>query len=218
MGEPKMITRLIFLITVAGLLTSCGSSTKSDYSEGPRTLVFFGDSLTAGKGVTSEEAYPHLIQEKIDEMGWDIKVVNAGISGDTSTDGLNRIHQVLEEEVHYFVLALGANDMLRKNPASIMGENLQKILDLVKEKNPEAKQLLVGVKFGLVLGMFVSRQYKDVFSNLAEENDVEYVPNLLKGVVGKPQLNSSDGIHPNPDGHKKLAATVWKKLQPLLED
>lgn len=202
---------LLLLIPILG----CGEGYRKFAH--PKTIVFFGDSLTYGKGVTPETAYPTLIQKKINELGWDYTVINAGVSGNTSADGVRRLPDFLKQhDVDVFILALGANDMMRKQSSDLARKNLQDILNQVKAKNKEAKLVVAGVNFGFVLGMFVSRQFQDVFKSVAKKNNAVFIPNLLDGVVGKTQYNTSDGIHPNAEGHKIIAETVWDELKDVL--
>lgn len=183
-----------------------------------RTIVFFGDSLTAGYGLPdpSAQAYPALIQEKIDDarLGW--RAVNAGLSGETTAGGLRRVDWILRQKVDIFVLALGANDGLRGINPSVSRSNLQQILERVREKNPRATLVLAGMQMPPSLGPEFTREFQQVFPEVAEKNKAVFIPFLLEGVGGRADLNLGDRIHPNSRGHAVIAETVWKVLRPLL--
>lgn len=184
----------------------------------PRTIVFFGDSLTAGYGLPdpATQAYPALIQEKITAAHLDWKVVNAGLSGETSAGGLRRVDWILRQPVDMFVLALGANDGLRGVSPAVTRTNLQQILDRVRAKNPKAKLVVVGMQMPREMGAEFAQSFQDVFPAVAEKNAATLVPFLLDGVGGRADLNQADRIHPTPEGHTVVAETVWKVLRPLL--
>jgi acyl-CoA thioesterase-1 len=184
----------------------------------PRTLVFFGDSLTAGYGLAdpTSQAYPALIQEKIDEAGLPWRVVNAGLSGETTSAGLRRVDWILRQPVDIFVLALGANDGLRGIDPSLSRENLEKIVERVRAKNPKVKIVLAGMQMPPAMGPEFSREFGRMFPEVAEKTDATLVPFLLEGVGGRADLNQPDRIHPTAKGHVLIAETVWKVLRPLL--
>jgi acyl-CoA thioesterase-1 len=183
----------------------------------PKTILFYGDSLTAGYGLTSsEEAFPALIGKKIQQAGKQGKVVNAGVSGETSAGGLSRIDWVLRQPVDIFILELGANDGLRGLPVEQTKKNLQAIIDKVKAKSPKAKIVIAGMLVPPNMGPEYSEQFKKIFPELAKRNDATLIPFLLQDVAGISKLNQADGIHPNPEGHKIVANNVYKILSPLL--
>jgi acyl-CoA thioesterase I len=184
----------------------------------PRTIVFFGDSLTAGYGLVdpSSFAYPALIQEKIDHAKLDYRVVNAGLSGETSAGGVRRIDWILRQPVDVFVLALGANDGLRGISPAVTRGNLQQIIDRVRAKNSKAKLVVAGMQMPREMGGEFTRTFREVFPEIAEKNDAALIPFLLEGVGGRADLNQPDRIHPTPEGHAVIAETVWKVLRPLL--
>ena len=184
----------------------------------PRTIVFFGDSLTAGYGLNdpSSEAYPAVIQEKIAEAGLGWRAVNAGLSGETTSGGLRRVDWILRQPVDIFVLALGANDGLRGIDPGVSRSNLQKIVDRVRDKNPKIKLVLAGMQIPPAMGQDFSKEFGKMFPEIAEHNDAVLIPFLLEGVGGRIDLNQADRIHPTAKGHAIIADTVWKVLRPLL--
>ena len=181
-----------------------------------KTILFFGDSLTAGYGLNPELSFPSLIQKMIKEEGQSYKVINAGLSGETSAGGLNRIGWVLNQSVDIFVLELGANDGLRGLPLKSTYENLQSIIDKVRDKYPEAKIILAGMMVPPNMGEQYSNEFVNIYPELAQSNDAELIPFLLEGVAGDSELNLADGIHPNAEGHEIVAQNVWKVLEPIL--
>ncbi len=183
----------------------------------PRTVVFFGDSLTAGLGVDLEEAFPALIQKKIDAAGLPWRTVNAGLSGETSAGGRRRINWILKQPVDCLVLELGGNDGLRGfDPAETLA-NLQAIIEQARAVNPQVRVLLAGMMMPPNFGEDQTREFAAVYPALAEKNRIALVPFLLAGVGGVEELNQSDGIHPTAAGHARVADTVWKFLRPLLQ-
>jgi acyl-CoA thioesterase-1 len=188
------------------------------YASAPRTVVFFGDSLTAGYGLANPgaDAYPALIQEKIRATGLDWKVVNAGLSGETTAGGLRRVDWILRQPVDLFVLALGANDGLRGISPAVSRTNLQQIVDRVRARYPQATIVVAGMQMPPQLGADFAREFGALFPELARKNDATLIPFLLEGVGGVLRYNLDDRIHPNPAGHKLIAETVWKALRPLL--
>lgn len=180
------------------------------------TILFLGDSLTAGLGVEQAQAYPALIQEKIREKNLPFDVINAGISGDTTAGGLARLDWVLQKKIDVLVLALGANDGLRGLPVAQMKANLQAIIDRVKARNPAAKIVIAGMRMPPNLGGAYSDAFREVYADLARENHSALVPFLLEGVGGHDDLNQADHMHPTTAGHKVVAENVWRVLGPLL--
>ena len=203
---------LIVLLTALFTVTGAGVQTS-----GTHTIVFFGDSLTAGYGLDDHvtSAYPGLIQKKIDEAGLNYRVVNAGLSGDTSAGGRRRIHWILRQPVDILVLELGANDGLRGLPIASTRENLQAIIDTVREKNPSVKIVIAGMQMPRSMGGY-AEEFAAMYPVLAKDNAAVLIPFLLKGVGGHPELNLPDGIHPTAEGHVIVAETVWEILKPIL--
>ncbi len=188
------------------------------YASNPRTVVFFGDSLTAGYGLANPgaDAFPALIQEKIRTAGLAWKVVNAGLSGETTSGGLRRVDWILRQPVDLFVLALGANDGLRGISPAVSRTNLQQIVDRVRARYPKATIVIAGMQMPPQLGADFAREFGTMFPALAQQNDATLIPFLLEGVGGVLRYNLEDRIHPNPAGHKLIAETVWQVLKPLL--
>jgi acyl-CoA thioesterase I len=180
------------------------------------TILFVGTSLTAGYGVGEDVAYPAVIQQKIDSAGLPFQVVNAGISGETSAGGLRRIDWSLQQPIDVLVLELGANDGLRGLDPAAMRSNLDEIMRRTRSRHPDADIVLVGMEAPPNLGADYTTRFRQVFVDLAQEYRAVLVPFLLEGVAGEPTLNIDDGIHPNPRGHRLLAETVWRQLQPVL--
>ena len=183
----------------------------------PHKIVFLGDSLAAGLGVDPEEAFPALIQKKIEAAGWNDAVVNAGVSGDTSADGLGRIDWLLKQRIDVLVLELGGNDGLRGLPVSATQTNLQAIIDRVKQKYPQAQIIVAGMQMPPNMGGDYTSAFRKLYPDLTATNHAALIPFLLAGVGGKPELNQPDHIHPNVEGHKIVADNVWNVLQPLLQ-
>lgn len=197
--------------------TGAGQPAKPTPASTKQTVLFFGNSLAAGYGVEPAQAFPALIGEKIDSAGLNYTVVNAGLSGETTAGGKSRIGWVLRQPVAVFVLELGGNDGLRGLPLSATRQNLQAIMDTVRRKSPQATIVLAGMQIPPNLGTDYTREFRELFKELADKNGVVLIPFLLENVGGVPRLNQADGIHPNPAGHKIVAETVWRVIGPVLE-
>ncbi|WP_026978098.1 arylesterase [Flavobacterium tegetincola] len=194
------------------------NSAEETSTSSAKKIIFFGDSLTAGYGLDDvDEAFPGIIQGKIDALDLDYTVVNSGVSGETTSGGKNRIEWVLNDEPSIFVLELGANDGLRGVPLQETTNNLQFIIDAVHNKYPTSKIIIAGMQLPPNMGQKYTTEFKNLFSSLAEKNKLQLVPFLLENVGGIATLNQSDGIHPTKEGHQILATNVWNVLQPLLE-
>jgi len=181
-----------------------------------KTILCFGNSLTAGYGLDEEEAWPTLLQERIDSLNLDYKVVNAGLSGETTAGGAGRIDWVLSQKVDIFFLELGANDMLRGLAVEQTEQNLKKILDTVNAKYADAPIILAGMLAPPNMGKDYEKEFNTSFPKLAKEYKASLIPFFLDGVAGNPDLNLNDGKHPNAKGQKIVLENVWKVLQPLL--
>jgi len=193
-----------------------GSAKNADSAVTKKTIVFFGNSLTAGYGLSPSEAFPAIIQNKIDSLGLPYKVINAGVSGETSSGGNGRIDWILKQPLDVFVLELGANDGLRGIPLSETKKSLQSIIDKVKAKYPEAKLVLAGMQIPPNMGVTYTTQFRNIYPDLAKKNAAMLIPFLLEGVGGDLKLNQQDGIHPTAEGHQIVAENVWRVLEDLL--
>jgi acyl-CoA thioesterase-1 len=182
------------------------------------TVVFLGTSLTAGYGLQPEEAYPALLQQKIDSARLNYRVVNAGVSGETSAGARRRIDWLLREPVSVLVVETGANDGLRGLPADSLRANIQAILDRARELRPASRVVLLGMRIPPNYGQAYSRQFERVYPELAKANGAELVPFLLQDVGGVAALNQPDGVHPTAQGQRRIAETVWRVLEPVLRD
>jgi acyl-CoA thioesterase-1 len=183
---------------------------------GEKNIIFFGNSLTAGYGLEPTQAFPALVQHKIDSLNLPYQVVNAGLSGETTAGGKSRIDWILKQPVSVFVLELGGNDGLRGIPITETRANLQEIIDRVKAKNPDVKIVLAGMQVPPNMGRKYAVDFQQVFRDLAQKNNTALIPFLLEGVGGIPELNQPDGIHPTPQGHRIVAENVWAILKTLL--
>lgn len=210
------------------ILFSCGSDsakkentsdkvTVVEESSNTKTILVFGDSLTAGYGLEDvNDAYPALIQTKIDSLSLKYTVINSGLSGETTAGGKNRINWVLNQKVDVFILELGANDGLRGVPLEETRTNLQAIIDAVLKKNAATKIVLAGMQLPPNMGHDYTTEFKFIFPELAKKNNLFLIPFLLKDVGGIPELNQADGIHPTVEGQKILANNVWTVLEPII--
>lgn len=183
-----------------------------------RTILFLGTSLTAGFGVDPDEAYPAVIAAKVDSAGYPFRVVNAGVSGETSAGGLRRIDWLLRQPVGVLVLELGANDGLRGLDPDAMRRNLEAIIGRTRAAHPDARIVVAGMEAPPNMGRRYARAFREVFATVAREQGVVLVPFLLDGVAGEPEFNQSDGIHPTAEGQRAIAETVWRVLAPVLRE
>ena len=216
---------------IAGIILLFSACTNNEKSQGSnqnntvketatvtkkKTIVFFGNSLTAGYGLSPEQAFPALIQKKIDSLGLPYLVANAGVSGETSSGGKTRIDWILQQPVDIFVLELGANDGLRGIPLSETKKSLQSIIDKVKTKYPATKLIFAGMQVPPNMGQKYSTEFRNIYTELASKNSMTLVPFLLEGVGGETHLNQEDGIHPTAEGHVIVAENLWRQLEKLL--
>lgn len=186
------------------------------YAQETKTILFFGDSITAGYGLESEQAFPTLIQQKIDSLDLNYEVVNAGLSGETSAGGLRRVDWILRQEVDIFVLELGGNDGLRGIDPQNTKQNLQGIIYKVQESYPDAEIVLTGMEAPPNMGSLYTTEFRSVYQELADGNDVIFMPFILEDVAGDSELNLPDGIHPTAKGHQIVADNLWEILKPVL--
>ena len=181
-----------------------------------KTIVILGDSIAAGSGVELSEAFPSLLQRRIEQKQLPYEVVNAGVSGDTTAGGVRRMPWLLKRKIDVLVIELGGNDGLRGISPDETRANLEKIISLAHEQQPGARILLAGMQMPQNMGEEYNRRFRELFASVAKERKVDLIPFLLEGVGGKPELNQPDRIHPNPEGHKIVADNVWSVLGPLL--
>ncbi len=217
-----------------GLLLSCtentakkGTGTQKESVENSnaattdittKTILCFGDSLTAGYGLDNiNDAYPAILQSRLDSLGLQYTVINSGLSGETTAGGKSRIAWVLNQKVDVFILELGANDGLRGVPLTETRENLQAIINAVRNKNPETTIILAGMQLPPNMGPEYISEFRAIFPDLAQKNELELIPFLLKDVGGIVELNQADGIHPTAEGQKILANNVWVVLEKVLK-
>jgi acyl-CoA thioesterase I len=230
MNKPVLLNGIIFL---AMAIASCGNNndqpaqtandttTKSTTGSAnaiakTKTIVFFGNSLTAGYGIEPNQAFPAIVQRRIDSLALPYKVVNAGVSGETSAGGNGRIDWLLQSPPDVFVLELGANDGLRGIPVAETKKNLQAIIHKVKAKNPNVQIVIAGMMMPPNMGQQYTTEFRELFPELAKTNNAALIPFLLQGVGGEVRLNQQDGIHPTPEGHEILANNVWDVLKKIL--
>ncbi|MEJ7671765.1 MAG: arylesterase [Chitinophagaceae bacterium] len=223
-----MKTSLLFIPFILLFFFACDSNKKdadtkenstskdSASSVKKKTIVFFGNSLTAGYGLNPSQAFPALIQNKIDSLGLAYNVINAGVSGETSSGGNARIDWILREPVDVFILELGANDGLRGIPLAETRKNLQAIVEKVKLKYPSVLQVIAGMQIPPNMGQKYSNEFRNIFPELAAKNGMTLIPFILEGVGGEEKLNQQDGIHPTEEGHRIIAENIWQVLKPIL--
>ena len=197
--------------------TPAETKTKSQENSTSKTILVFGDSLTAGYGLDDvNDAFPAVIQTKIDSLSLEYTVINSGVSGETTAGGKSRINWVLNQKIDVFILELGANDGLRGVPLKETRENLQAIINAVLAKNEATNIILAGMQLPPNMGHDYITEFKTIFPDLANKNKLDLIPFLLKDVGGIPELNQSDGIHPTVEGQKILANNVWEVLEPII--
>ena len=231
-GMQLNILKFCYFIA-AFVLFSCGNDVKTKQEEqmaapttsettvaessATKTILCFGDSITASYGLDdSSDGYPSVLQAKIDSLNLDYVVVDSGVSGETTAGGKSRIQWVLNQDIDIFLLELGANDGLRGVPLTETRANLQAIIDVVRAKNPDITIILAGMELPPNMGQDYTTQFRALFADLATTNNLPFIPFILKDVGGIPELNQGDGIHPNIEGHKIVAQNVWKVLEGFL--
>jgi acyl-CoA thioesterase-1 len=214
-----------FGLLVAATFVGCGgdASPRAAAEAPPRPatergrIVFLGTSLTAGLGVDPAQAYPALIQTKLDSARLPFEAVNAGVSGETSAGAVRRLDWLMRQPVSVLVIETGANDGLRGLDPDSMRSNIQAIIDRANQQSPKPRIVLTGMRALPNYGFGYARRFRQVYDDLAEKNDLLLVPFLLQGVAGQGEMNQDDMIHPNPSGHRVIAENVWKVLEPVLE-
>ncbi|MAP54441.1 arylesterase [Altibacter sp.] len=227
----RKLLKFCYFIALGLFLTGCGETktekkardtptdppTEVTTTDTTKTILCFGDSITAGYGLDdSNEAYPALLQQKIDSLGLEYTVINAGISGETTAGGKGRMDWTLQQDIAIFILELGGNDGLRGVPLTETRANLQAIIDAVHTKSPETTIILAGMELPPNMGQAYTGEFRRMYAELAKENDLAFIPFILKDVGGVKALNQNDGIHPNAEGHEIVANTVWETLKPLI--
>lgn len=214
--------RWLWTIWLAASISSPVRLTEMAWASDPaaarasKTILVLGDSLAAGLGLDPDQAFPALLQERIDAAGLDCKVVNAGVSGDTTAGGLRRLNWLLRQKVDILIVELGGNDGLRGIQPESTQANLQAMIDQARKKYPDIRIILAGMRLPPNLGAEYLQKFERIFPTLAEKNDAALVPFLLEGVGGERNLNQSDGIHPTAEGQRIVADNVWRVLAPLL--
>ncbi len=212
----------ISLLTIVLVLSSCKEKAPSSPAKEPNDskarIVFFGDSLTAGYGLANEDfAWPNLVVKALQEEGYPLQITNAGLSGDTTSGGLGRLEWVLSQKPDYFVIELGANDMLRGIEPDITKKNLTQIIQRIQKTEPNCKILLVGMLSTPNMGKGFRKKFDSIYSDLAKEFSLPLIPFLLIDVFGDRSLNQKDGIHPTEEGHERIAKTVLPYIKKLVE-
>lgn len=196
---------------------SNGSGTAPRADDDRGAILFLGTSLTAGYGLGAEYAYPAVIQQKLDSAGLPFRVINAGMSGETAEGGLRRLEWSLQRPIDVLVLELGANDGLRGRRISVMRAALDSIITRTKRRYPDASIVVTGMEAPPNLGSTYTTRFREVFAELATKHDAAFVPFLLEGVGGRPEMNQADGMHPNAEGQRVIARNVWEVLLPVLK-
>lgn len=216
---------ICFIIFLAAWATSCSTpSEKKEVKEGEqtaespskKTILFFGNSLTAGYGIDPEESFAGRIQARLDSLEKDFRVINGGLSGETTAGGLSRLDWFLEEEPYLFVLELGGNDGLRGIALTETKKNLLAIVDKVRTKYPNTKIILAGMQIPPNMGQEYTEEFKAIYPAIANEKTIELIPFLLESVAGNPDLNLPDGIHPTAEGHRLVMETLWPYISKAL--
>lgn len=215
------------ILSILAILAGCGTSSeskkqnptgieKTNTKTAQKTILFFGNSLTAGYGIEQEDSFAGLTQARLDSLQIDYRVINGGLSGETTAGGLSRLDWFLEDEPTIFVLELGGNDGLRGIIPSESKKNLLAIIEKVQTKYPETKIILAGMQIPPNMGQEYTDEFKKIYPQIATEKNVTLIPFLLEGVAGNPNLNLPDGIHPTEAGHKIVFETIWIYLKKLI--
>jgi acyl-CoA thioesterase-1 len=226
---PSILRSLLVALPLVAVACGSADSPRSQASTGaaaqrqteperlraPRRIVFLGDSLTAGLGLPREQSTPSLIQDRLTAEGYDYEVINAGVSGDTSAGGLSRLDWSLDGDVEILVIELGANDGLRGLPVAQMKRNLDEII--MQAQARDITVILTGMEAPPNYGPLYTAEFRKAFRDLADEHDVVFIPFYLDGVAGIASLNNADGIHPNAEGARLIAGTIWRALEPVLD-
>ena len=196
--------------------TTPGDTLSDNAVSGENTILVLGNSIAAGYGLSQGQAFPALLQHKVDSLGWGYNVINAGLSGETSAGGLRRINWLLRQPIDVLILELGGNDGLRGIKPEVTRKNLAAIIDTTRTRYPGARILLTGMQLPPNLGHEYTEQFRQIYPTLAKTKDISLVPFLLEGVGGIDSLNQDDGIHPTAEGQRIVAQNVWRELKPIL--
>jgi len=224
---PTLLLPVIWLFPMIWLLLVAAADSGQEAADSgqdasgegpPMTVLFYGNSLTAGFGVDPDKAFPQRVQDKIDGLGWPFKVINGGVGGETTAGGLSRIDWVLQNRPDVFILELGGNDGLRGVDPSVTHRNLRAIIRRVRERYPATKIILAGMQAPPNMGQRFVTEFREIYPELAKSERVLLIPFILEGVGGIPELNLPDGIHPTAEGHAIMAELVWKVLEPVLKE
>jgi acyl-CoA thioesterase I len=206
---------LSILVLIYGFADTRAQDTLENESRG--VIVVLGDSLAAGYGVDPQEAFPALLQKKINEKKLPFNIVNAGVSGDTTSSGLRRLSWVLQKKVDVLILELGGNDGLRGLPLEVTESNLRSIITQARAKYPQCQIVLAGMRMPPNLGEEYTRDFENLFIKIAKSEKTHFIPFLLEGVGGIPRLNLPDRVHPTVEGQKIVADNVWRVLEKVLK-
>lgn len=193
------------------------ASASDNVATATKRIVILGDSITAGYGLNPSLAYPALLQKKINKANLDYKIINAGISGDTTSGGVRRLDWVLGKGADVLMIALGGNDGLRGVASKQVRDNLNAMIQRARAKSPDIQILIAGMQMPGSMGANYAKQFSAIFSEVAEKNKVDLIPFLLDGVGGVEKYNQPDLIHPTAEGQEKIAETVWEVLKPMLK-
>lgn len=208
------MVKLSSLIVIAFLWSTQGHSLGDERI----TVLFVGDSITAGFGIDEQNAFPAVIEGRVDSLGWPVEGINAGLSGETSSGGLRRINWLIKQKrIDVLVLELGANDGLRGIDLTLTEGNLRKMISITKEAHPDCEVIVAGMQVPSNLGQDYTDQFRLLFPRIAKDTGSHLIPFLLEDVGGVSDLNLADGKHPTAEGHKILAENVWGVLRPILE-
>ena len=214
-NKDMVIKRFLLLVFLSSFFLVFSQSFAND--ENQVRILIFGDSITAGYGLDTEEAFPFLVGKMLNENGYKVEVVNAGLSGETSAGGVRRVDWVMRNPPNIFVLELGGNDGLRGIDPIVTKSNLQQIIDKVRAVSPDITILLAGMEAPPNMGEVYTNQFRNIFIELAEENEIPLMPFILEDVAGNPELNLPDGIHPTAKGHRIIAENLMPYLVKLLD-
>jgi len=197
--------------------TTAAAPASTEPADDPIRVLVLGNSIAAGSGVAPEEAFPARLQQRVDSLGWNVDIINGGVSGETTAGGLRRLDWLLRQPIDVLIVELGGNDGLRGTELSATRQNLQAIIDTTRAQYPDVRILLAGMQLPPNLGPDYTQRFRALYPDLAEANNVGLIPFLLEGVGGIDSLMQSDGIHPTADGQDIVAQNVWAALRPVLQ-